>query len=78
MTIHHTYVGCDIAKAVIDVFDPLSRRFSRVANEAAALARFAAGLAPNSFVVLEATGTMTGPCARRWPRPASPASGSIR
>lgn len=56
MTIHHTYIGCDIAKAMIDVFDPLSRRFSRVANEPAALAGFAAGLAPGSFVVFEATG----------------------
>jgi len=56
MTIHHTYIGCDIAKAMIDVFDPVTGRFSRVANEAAALASFAAGLAPNSFVVFEATG----------------------
>ncbi len=56
MTIHHTYIGCDIAKAMIDVFEPVSRRFSRVANEPAALAGFAAGLAPGSFVVFEATG----------------------
>lgn len=56
MTIHQTYIGCDIAKAMIDVFDPVSRRFSRVANEPSALAGFAAGLAPGSFVVFEATG----------------------
>jgi transposase len=56
MTIHHSYIGCDIAKAMIDVFDPVSRRLSRVANEAVALAGFAAGLASDSFVVFEATG----------------------
>ncbi|MBB6470566.1 transposase [Aminobacter lissarensis] len=56
MTIHHSYIGCDIAKAMIDVFDPVSNRLSRVANEAAALADFAGSLAPHSFVVFEATG----------------------
>ncbi|MBE1208408.1 hypothetical protein [Aminobacter carboxidus] len=38
MTIHHSYIGCDIAKAMIDVFDPVNGRLSRVANQAAALA----------------------------------------
>lgn len=56
MTIHHNYIGCDIAKAMLDVFDPATGRLSRVANEAAALADFAGSLAPHSFVVFEATG----------------------
>jgi transposase len=57
MTIHHNYIGCDIAKEMLDLFDPLSGRPFRVANETAALAAFVATLDPAThFVVLEATG----------------------
>jgi len=57
MTIHHNYIGCDIAKAALDVFDPRSGRLLRIANEEAALGAFLAGLDPAAdFVVFEATG----------------------
>lgn len=57
MTIHHNYIGCDIAKAMLDVFDPATGRLCRVANELVALEGFAATLDPQaSFIVFEATG----------------------
>lgn len=58
MTIQHNYIGCDIAKKMLDLFDPLSGRLFRVANEADAIEAFAATLDPaTSFVVMEATGS---------------------
>lgn len=58
MTLHHNYIGCDIAKAAIDVFDPRAGRLLRIANAAAAVRAFVAGLDPRQdFVVLEATGS---------------------
>jgi transposase len=57
MTIHQNYIGCDIAKAMLDVFDPRTGKLMRMKNECAALQAFAATLEPAaSFVVLEATG----------------------
>jgi transposase len=58
MTIHRTYLGCDIAKRFVDLFDPRSGKYQRVANEREALAGFAASLDPGrDIVVLEATGS---------------------
>jgi transposase len=55
--IQHNYIGCDISKDMLDVFDPRSRRFQRVPNRADAIDIFVAGLAPaRDFVVMEATG----------------------
>lgn len=55
--IQHNYIGCDISKDMLDVFDPRSRRFRRVANQAGPIEAFVAGLAPGrDFVVFEATG----------------------
>lgn len=57
MTIHHNYVGCDISKSMIDLFDPQTGKLFRVANQPAALQAFAAALDRQaSFVVFEATG----------------------
>lgn len=57
MTIHQNYLGCDIAKTVIDVFDPQSGRCFQVKNQAGALRAFASRLDRQSaFVVFEATG----------------------
>lgn len=57
MTIHHNYVGCDISKSMIDLFDPQTGKLFRVANQPAALHAFAAALDRKaSFVVFEATG----------------------
>lgn len=57
MTIHQNYLGCDISKHAVDVFDAASGKHARVANEWAALQSFAATLDPaRDFVVLEATG----------------------
>nr|WP_295466776.1 IS110 family transposase [Mesorhizobium sp.] len=56
MTIQDNYVGCDMGKGTIDVFEETRGTFLRVANEAAALAAFAAGLPRQCFVIFEATG----------------------
>lgn len=51
------YIGCDISKAHLDVFDPLTGTFRQLPNTAARIEAFAAGLDPTrDFVVLEATG----------------------
>lgn len=58
MTIHYTYIGCDIAKHMLDFFDPSTRGPVRIDNEAAALRGFVATLDPATrFVVFEATGS---------------------
>jgi transposase len=58
MTIHRNFLGCDISKQFIDVFDPRGHRRQRLRNERAALEGLAAGLDPDSdIVVLEATGS---------------------
>lgn len=57
MTLHPRYIGCDISKAVIDIFDPADGGLRRIANEADALAAFASELCgSNALVVFEATG----------------------
>ncbi|CAK7254780.1 MULTISPECIES: IS110 family transposase [unclassified Shinella] len=57
MTIHHTFIGCDIGKDMIDIFDPKTARFCRIPNEQTALSAFARGLDPaTDLVVFEATG----------------------
>ncbi len=56
MSLHLDYIGIDIAKAHLDVFDPKAGHL-RLANTAAAIAGWTATLAGRSvFVVLEATG----------------------
>lgn len=58
MTLHRNFVGCDISKRFIDLFDPRSNRRQRLLNERAALEAFAAALDPDrDIVVLEATGS---------------------
>lgn len=49
-------VGCDVGKAEIVVFDTASGKTSKLANQPAALAGFAAGLDGNCLVICEATG----------------------
>lgn len=52
-----TYIGCDVSKGWLDFFDEASRRHSRVANEAGAIAAYVAQFdAARAFVVMEATG----------------------
>jgi transposase len=56
MTLHLSYIGCDISKRMIDVFDPRSGA-QRFANTPESCADFAAGLAGSPImVVMEATG----------------------
>lgn len=55
MTINPACVGIDVAKAVLDVFDPRCG-LSRVANDAEAIEHFVSRLDPGVFVVFEATG----------------------
>jgi len=56
-SIDQNYIGCDVSKARLDFFDPARGRHCRIANEAAAMEAFVAGLRPGvDFVVMEATG----------------------
>lgn len=50
------FVGCDVGKAEIVVFDSSTRHTTTVSNNGAALAQFAASLAPDALVICEATG----------------------
>ena len=57
MTIHPFYIGCDISKHHLDVFDPATGKLTRVANERQAIDAFLGSLRDrNSFVVFGATG----------------------
>lgn len=50
------FIGCDVGKAEIVVFDSRDMQTIRVANEPDALAAFAAGLDATGLVICEATG----------------------
>jgi len=50
------FIGCDVGKAAIVVTDSRDGRTRSIANQAADLAAFAAGLDATCFVVCEATG----------------------
>jgi transposase len=54
MILHRNVLGVDVAGDWIDVFDASNNRSIRVMNDN--LETFATGLAPDAFVVLEATG----------------------
>src|SRR5690606_41213434 len=57
MTLHPNFIGCDVSKDTLDLFDPESGRYRRVANQLEALQDFAASLQPGRDIVdLEATG----------------------
>lgn len=57
MMIPHRYVGCDVSKHWLDLFDPASGGLRRIANTAQEAARLADTLAgTRTFVVFEATG----------------------
>lgn len=50
------FIGCDVGKKEIVVFDSLSRNVSSLTNSPPALAEFAAELDPDVLVICEATG----------------------
>ena len=50
------FVGCDVGKSFIVVFDSGSKATTTLANEPEALAAFAEGLDPQSLTICEATG----------------------
>ena len=57
MTIPSCYIGCDISKRTLDLYDPASGRASQIANDPEAIAALAAELQARSvLVVFEATG----------------------
>lgn len=57
MTIHPCYIGCDISKSHLDIFDPSTNRTERIANGEEAIVAWLTGLAGrNVFIVYEATG----------------------
>ena len=55
-TIPTSFIGCDVGKAEIVVFDSHSGCTARIANDPKSLADFAVALDPTSLVVCEATG----------------------
>lgn len=55
MTLPQTYIGVDVAKDWIDVFDPTTSRHERIPTDIRSLRRFAATVG-SSIVVLEASG----------------------
>lgn len=55
-TFPNSFVGCDVGKAEIVVFDSRTGRIATVANDGPALAAFAATLAHDALVICEATG----------------------
>jgi transposase len=54
------FIGCDVGKTAIVVFDSLNGRTRSIANEPRALMEFAAELDATCFVVCEATGGYEG------------------
>ena len=57
MTLPDRYVGCDVSKRWLDIFDPHEGRPRRIPNTRADAATFAATLAGGgAFAVFEATG----------------------
>jgi transposase len=58
MTIHPCFIGIDIGKDRLDLFEADTRKAGHIANRAEAIEAFAAALDPGrAFVVFEATGT---------------------
>lgn len=57
MTIHPHYVGCDVSKASLDIYDADAERLVRIANTPVGITRWLDSLDGRAvFVVLEATG----------------------
>lgn len=50
------FLGCDVGKAEVVVFDSANGETRKIVNEPSALSRFASGLDKTCFVVCEATG----------------------
>jgi len=50
------FLGCDVGKTAVVVFDAMSGRSRAIANEPQALSEFVSGLEATCFVVCEATG----------------------
>lgn len=57
MSIHPCYIGCDVSKRTLDLYDPALKAHSRIANHPEEIAHFARTLQGRpALVVLEATG----------------------
>jgi len=55
-TVPTHFIGCDVGKSEIVVFDSRTERITRVRNDNAALVDFAAAVGPDVLVICEATG----------------------
>ncbi|MFD1331131.1 transposase, partial [Methylopila musalis] len=65
MSIDPGFVGCDVSKAHLDLFDGALGRAERIANDAPAIAGFIERLRGRAvFVAFEATGRYDGALAR--------------
>ena len=62
------FIGCDVGKTAIVVFEATSGRTRSIANEPQALSDFASRLDPTCFVVCEATGGYEGDLLGRLAR----------
>ena len=60
VTLPNTYIGADVAKDWIDVFDPTRSRHERIPTDSRSLRRFALA-AGQSIIVLEASGEYDRP-----------------
>lgn len=61
MSISHHYIGCDVSKSWLDIFDPRTGRVQHLDNTAEAISVFVSSLqGQNAFVLFEATGTYDG------------------
>jgi transposase len=57
MTISQTFIGIDISKDFLDVFDGGTGQLNRIATSEDAIAAFLNGLTPGATVIFEATGS---------------------
>jgi transposase len=61
MTIPHTYIGIDLSKGVLDIFDPRDGSYSRHANDEPTLRQLAQGwLGADIFICFESSGPCEG------------------
>lgn len=55
MTLHSSFIGIDVSKAYLDIFDPAAG-FARIANTAVSIRTWLAGLDTDRKLIFEATG----------------------
>lgn len=72
MTVHRKVVGCDISKALLDVFNAETNSFAAIPNNEHAIQDWLETLDENTFVVFEATGGCDATLSRALSRNGTP------